>query len=190
MLSRLARRLKEENQPLMAASFFKEAVEQTPWKEEAYEEFIEFLVGSEQYVQAIYFFKSTPPKFSISSSFRENILKAYVHASNPEEGLLFLAPFLVEDPDNPALLNYKGVFYDQQNKHEKAQLCYLKGLEKNKDHKGLLTNLGISLVLSGDIQEGLVYLNSLVKLPSVTQQDKENLAWAQLKLDSPSIDNV
>ena len=75
-----------------------------------------------------------------------------------------------------ALLTAKGIALDRLSRHSEAQETYRKGLQRDPTDFALLTNLGLSLGLSGRTSEGIRILSELVRDGAATARTRGNLA--------------
>ena len=69
-----------------------------------------------------------------------------------------------------------GTTYDRQGHHGLAQTAYLKALELEPTRTTTLTNYGLSLVLSGDLQRAEAKLRLAAANPDANARVTENLA--------------
>ncbi len=74
------------------------------------------------------------------------------------------------------LLTARGIALDRLSRHAEAQATYRKGLQRDPTDFALLSNLGLSLGLSGQTDEGITILRELVRDGSATANTRGNLA--------------
>jgi Flp pilus assembly protein TadD len=85
---------------------------------------------------------------------------------------------LQRQPDTLAAEIGLGVAYDTQGKHSQAQTIYRQGILTHPYDLNLHNDLGLSLVLSGQLRAGISELSSIVDDPSAPPQTRQNLALA------------
>ena len=74
--------------------------------------------------------------------------------------------------------NGLGVAYDMMKDHETAQTYYRTGLELAPEDPALRSNLGLSLVFSGDVEEGIAILREVSDGRRTSVRNRLNLALA------------
>ncbi len=74
--------------------------------------------------------------------------------------------------------NTLGVVHDQLGDHAAAQEVYRRGLRSDSDNVPLRTNLGLSMVLSGQHAPGLQMLREVSALPEAGPDTRQVLAFA------------
>ena len=74
--------------------------------------------------------------------------------------------------------NGKGYALDLLERHQEAQEAYRTGLRDAPDDTILQNNLGLSLALSGNYDQAIKVLTTLVEEPGATARNRENLALA------------
>jgi Flp pilus assembly protein TadD len=79
-------------------------------------------------------------------------------------------------PDDPRSYSLSGIADDLTGDHKAAQARYRDGLLKAPNQDGLVTNLALSLALSGDFQEAIEVINPLVDRADATVRLRQNLA--------------
>jgi Flp pilus assembly protein TadD len=81
-------------------------------------------------------------------------------------------------PDQPdwTILSAQGVAADQQNDHQRARSFYKAALAIVPDEPSILTNLGLSYALSGDLTEAEQTLRKAVGNQQATVMTRKNLA--------------
>lgn len=78
--------------------------------------------------------------------------------------------------EDPRLFNGIAVAYDLLDDYKAAQAFYRVGLKKDSKSLTLRNNLGLSLLLSGDLDAANVELRKVVASPSATRRHRLNLA--------------
>jgi Flp pilus assembly protein TadD len=76
----------------------------------------------------------------------------------------------------PEIRNSMGVRLDLEGKHTEAQQSYRAGLAAAPHDLDLMSNLGISLALSGNFDEAIRTLQNTASLPAATPRHRQNLA--------------
>lgn len=79
---------------------------------------------------------------------------------------------------DPRIYNTLGVVHDQLGNHAEAQVVYRRGLGSDSDNVPLRTNLGLSMVLSGQHAPGLQMLREVSALPDAGPDTRQVLAFA------------
>ena len=83
--------------------------------------------------------------------------------TDPVQAEKMLLEVLDRDPRNTAALNNLGVCRDLQGKHAEAQEAYRRALEVQPGLASARENLGLSLALSGNAQEGAKMLDQVAQ---------------------------
>ncbi len=81
-------------------------------------------------------------------------------------------------PDNPdwRLLSAQGAILDQLGKPKQARGLYRKGLDLAPGEATILSNLGMSYLLTGDLKTSESYLQDAIKAPRADSRVRQNLA--------------
>lgn len=69
-----------------------------------------------------------------------------------------------------------AILYDSHNQHERAQIAYRRAIALDPNRPVTLSNLGLSLALSGDVEEAEFALRQATALPGATTAVRQNLA--------------
>ncbi len=93
---------------------------------------------------------------------RLGLAKIWLH-TKPVQAEKILLEVLDRDPHNTAALNNLGVARDLQGKHADAQEAYRRALEVQPGLASARENLGLSLALSGNPQEGAQMLDQVAQ---------------------------
>lgn len=112
--------------------------------------------------------------------------KLRVAAGRADEALSLLEPLLADQPDDPSILQTKGVALDRMGRHEEAREVYRHAMESGRPTAALLNNAAMSHLLSGAPAEAETLLRQAAAAPGATAQVQQNLALAltlQGKLD-------
>lgn len=81
-------------------------------------------------------------------------------------------------PDRPdwRLFSAKGAILDQLDQSESARVQYRKALDIVPNEPSVLSNLGMSYVLTGDLRGAETYLRRAIKHPGADSRVRQNLA--------------
>lgn len=79
-------------------------------------------------------------------------------------------------PRDLAIITAEGIALDRLSRHAEAQAAYRQGLEISPTDFALLSNLGLSLGLSGQTSAGITILRELVRDGAATANTRGNLA--------------
>jgi Flp pilus assembly protein TadD len=81
-------------------------------------------------------------------------------------------------PDNPdwRILNVQGAVLDQMGRHAEAQRHYANALKMVPDDSAVLSNLGLSYMLTKDLKNAELTLRRAVAQPSAGPKVRQNLA--------------
>lgn len=178
-LLRLAHRLEDGKDYVMAARFYKEALEQGKYSQDFYIEYFSFLLRLGQAQAALNLYETHPPLFEKPLSFKKMILKAYFMEKRTEDGVELTLKLIDSYPENIELYNYAGLFYGLKKDYEKALSFLKRGLNIDPQSKMLRSSLAITFVLAGQHDMGIKKLNTLANDSSASQKDHENLKWAK-----------
>jgi Flp pilus assembly protein TadD len=88
------------------------------------------------------------------------------------------APDRAHTPDNPdwRILNVQGAVLDQLGRHPEAQRHYASALKFVPDEPAVLSNLGLSYMLTKDLKNAEITLRRAVAQPNACPQVRQNLA--------------
>ena len=83
-----------------------------------------------------------------------------------------------QTPDNPdwKLHSAEGAIYDQIGNPKKARLEYRKALQLKPGEPSVLSNLGMSYLLEGDLRAAETYLKQAIARPGAESRVRQNLA--------------
>jgi len=96
----------------------------------------------------------------------------------PDQALVYLGRAHNLVPDSITALAAMGVANDGLGESLKAQNLYRKALEIDPNANGIKSNLGLSLVLSGDYDEAIKVLTEISFKPGSTARMRQNLSFA------------
>lgn len=97
---------------------------------------------------------------------------------NPAAAEAVFADVLARQPNNAIALNNIGITRDLQGRHREAQPSYRAARQVDPRMTGASVNLGLSLVLSGDMAEAVRELTPLAAAPDASPAVVENLGMA------------
>jgi Flp pilus assembly protein TadD len=83
-----------------------------------------------------------------------------------------------QTPEYPdwRLMSAEGAILDQIGQKEDARQIYRKALDLKPNEPSILSNLGMSYVLSGDLKTAETYLRSATQQPNSDSRVRQNLA--------------
>lgn len=105
--------------------------------------------------------------------------KLYLRESRFDEARPHLQAALDSGTRDPGIYNAMGILYDQMGQHANAQSFYHLGLTQTPGNTALANNLGVSLVLSQQLEEGVTVLSSLKSNRRPNMTARNNLETAQ-----------
>jgi Flp pilus assembly protein TadD len=81
-------------------------------------------------------------------------------------------------PDNPdwKLLSAQGAILDQLERPEEARVYYRKALDLAPNESSVLSNLGMSHLLTNELPRSEEYLRNAISAPGADSQVRQNLA--------------
>ena len=81
-------------------------------------------------------------------------------------------------PDRPdwKLFSAQGAILDQLNRSKEARIQYRKALDIVPNEPSVLSNLGMSYVLTGDLHSAETFLRKAIKQPNADSRVRQNLA--------------
>lgn len=97
-------------------------------------------------------------------------------ANKPQAALDNLQVARAKAPRDLGIITAEGIALDRLSRHAEAQIVYRDGLQISPTDFALLSNLGLSLGLSGQTTEGITILRELVRDGSATANTRGNLA--------------
>lgn len=108
-----------------------------------------------------------------------------------QEALLLFEPLKASRPNDPAVIQAVGVSLDRLGRHAEAQAAYADALTKGRPSAALLNNLGLSHLLSGELDAAVQRLREASTAPGANAQVRQNLALAlTLKGDDAEAERV
>ena len=102
--------------------------------------------------------------------------KALAGAGNLAEALKVIQR--AQTPDNPdwKLHSAEGAIYDQIGQPKAARIQYRKALDLKPSEPSVLSNLGMSYLLTGDLKSSETYLKQAINKPGADSRVRQNLA--------------
>lgn len=102
--------------------------------------------------------------------------KAQAAAGQLEQALATITR--AQTPDRPdwRLYSAEGAVLDQLGRSDEARQKYRLALQGQPSEPSIMSNLGMSYVLSGDLKTAETYLRSAAKLPSADSRVRQNLS--------------
>ncbi|WP_245409920.1 tetratricopeptide repeat protein [Pararhizobium haloflavum] len=102
--------------------------------------------------------------------------KAQAAAGELQQGLDTIRR--AQTPDRPdwALLSAEGAILDQMEQPEEARALYRKALDIKPNEPSVLSNLGMSYLLQGDLKSAETHMRSAVEQPEADSRMRQNLA--------------
>lgn len=94
----------------------------------------------------------------------------------PDAALAFVRAADLAPASEAAPLAALGVSFDRQEQHLKAQEAYQIALQREPDRVSTLSNYGLSLALTGDLEAAEAQLRKAVSLPGANVRVRQNLA--------------
>ena len=104
------------------------------------------------------------------------LARTQIGAGRTGEALKNLDVAQSKRPNDVAILTARGIALDRLSRHAEAQAAYRQALQRDPTDFVVLSNLGLSLGLSGQTDQGIPILRELVRDGSATQKTRGNLA--------------
>ncbi len=104
------------------------------------------------------------------------LARTQLAAGKPQAALANLETAQGRAPRNLAIVTAHGIALDRLSRHAEAQVVYRDGLARSPTDFALLSNLGLSLGLSGNTDEGIRILSELTRDPKANARTRGNLA--------------
>ena len=109
---------------------------------------------------------------------RRGLAAALLYMGQPTLAEQQLDLVLQADANDYRALNTLGVCLDMQGRHTEAQARYRQGIELAPDYVPLRSNMGLSLAISGQVQEAIAQLAPLASGRGADGRVRQNLAFA------------
>lgn len=103
---------------------------------------------------------------------------ALLTSGKPQDALRPLAMTARDDPADWSIRSALGAALDQVNRPVEARQAYQEALALKADDPGVLTNMGVSLLMTGDVEDAEKTLQKAAALPGATAETRMNLAVA------------
>ncbi len=104
--------------------------------------------------------------------------KIYINQQRYDLAMEPLETAVLLESEDPRIYNALGVIMDQQDEHASAQSYYRQGLAYSPRNVSLRNNLGLSLVLNGQDNDGLAMLREVAAEPDAGATAGRNLELA------------
>lgn len=104
--------------------------------------------------------------------------KIYIDQQRYDLAMEPLQAAAAQGTEDPRIYNALGVIMDQQGQHADAQAYYRQGLEHSPRNVSLRNNLGLSMVLDGQPEQGLAMLRDVAAEPAAGATTGYNLEMA------------
>ena len=104
---------------------------------------------------------------------------ALLTSGKAQDALRPLAMAASADPKDWSIRSALGAALDQLNRPEQARQAYQEALALKADDPGVLTNLGVSYLMTGDAGQAEGILQKAAALPGATSETRVNLAIAE-----------
>jgi len=101
-----------------------------------------------------------------------------IAANKPEQAVEIFDHMIELDASNAEAYNGKAVAFDHSGNHLAAQDLYQQALTLAPDSTSIKNNLGMSLILNGQVDQAIELLAPLEKQPAAGQTVRQNLALA------------
>jgi len=97
-------------------------------------------------------------------------------SGKPDQASALLAKAAILNPTDWTILSAEGVALDEMGEHARAKKKYAAALRLAPGHPTILTNLGLSHALSGDLVDAEATLRRAVSNPTSGVHARQNLA--------------
>jgi len=104
------------------------------------------------------------------------LARVQLAGGKPQAALANLDKAVARAPRNLPVVTARGIALDRLSRHKEAQAQYRAGLKVDPTDFALLSNLGLSLGLSGQTGEGIAILSELARDGSANPKTRGNLA--------------
>ncbi|MEQ8558616.1 MAG: hypothetical protein RIB03_09900 [Henriciella sp.] len=162
--------------PLTRANFWGAEFRKDPTKLDVTIEFMKSLREIGSHERAIEIGSKTLPIHQKSVELHVIMARALMSESRPAEAADVYLRATRVDPKDPAALAGLGLAMDQLERHHDAQIAYEAALEVDPQRISTLTNYGLSLALSGNLDAAEARLREAVALPGSDARVRQNLA--------------
>lgn len=175
-LIRVADKLYAKQNNEMAANLYIKVLNKEPENTHARIQLARLIKEEGLYDKAINELNKVPLEDSGYKTAQEEIVLCHIAEHKPDEGKIVIDKLLDLEPSNSKYHNLKGVCLDIGGKHILAQEQYHEALRLKPNYIGAKSNLGLSLALVGQFDQGVEMLNSAIKDPNCTARERQNLA--------------
>jgi len=173
---RLAARSAAAGDYASAAAFYQQEFEKNPNSVEALVGLGRSYTGLGQYSRAQQALLAARERRPHDGEVLLELARTQIAAGNPAGALATLDSAGAGHRDDIGFLTARGIALDRLSRHTEAQATYRQALAKYPTDFALLSNLGLSLGLSGHTGEGISILGELARDGSATSKTRGNLA--------------
>jgi Flp pilus assembly protein TadD len=111
----------------------------------------------------------------------DRIVLAALGKAQAANGDLAMALTTIQNADDPAkpdwkLLSAEGAILDQMNRTDEARALYAKALQLQPGDPSVLSNFGMSYVITGDLKQAEKLLRQAIASPNADSRVRQNLA--------------
>jgi Flp pilus assembly protein TadD len=125
--------------------------------------------------QALFYYKQV---LKINPKHDEAMLglsQILIAKNDPKEALAYLSKLEGSATNNYKLYNSRGLAYDLNGEHEKAQISYGKGLDISAENISLLNNLALSYGIAGQYAPSIQIFSKAINLDYTKETARHNL---------------
>ncbi len=167
----------ERSDPLTRASFWAEEYRKDSSNIETAVAFMRALRSIGSHDRVVEIAVATAPIHPHSYELFLELGRSKLANKQPEEAAqAFVRAADLAPPNEAAPLAALGVAFDRSENHSKAQQAYKLALERDPDRVSTLSNYGLSLALSGDLNGAEMQLQRAISLPGADMRVRQNLA--------------
>lgn len=178
-LLRYCRRMADTNNLRIAIGVCKRALETAPDNPAPVLALAEAYLSAQKEEEAAEAYRFALSIDATSSAAHFGLGKLYLKKSQLADAGPHLEAALSAADQDPAIYNALGVLKDQLGDHVTAQSLYRSGLVIDPENTALSNNLGVSLLLSERLSEGMTVLGSVSAQQRPNEVRRQNLAAAQ-----------
>ena len=159
-----------------AAAHYKQIYEREPSDISALVGYGRNLRYAGQPLEAIKVLKTGTKKHEDEPAILLELAKAQLASAFNNDSKETLVKVEALDPDNWTVHSFTGILHDRLGDHEQAQTSYRQALVGSPGNPVVLNNLALSLAQSGDLDDGIATLESVVQSENSTPQLRQNLS--------------
>ena len=174
--TRLAERSANAGDFQTAAAFYQQAFDENPKSVEALIGLGRSYTGLGQYARAEQALVEAQKRRPNDPEVLLELARTQLAAGRPQVALDNLEVAQRKRPRDISIITARGIALDRLSRHAEAQETYRRGLAIDPTNFVLMSNLGLSLGLSGQTGEGITILRELVRDGAATANTRGNLA--------------